>query len=122
MASSYQYTHAVKTAFILQDVTDDGTDIIPIIGLKTSMSLRNRFIGRLGELIGHEIALEEDVRNESIKIYIRPNADASQGSIKDLVNLRDSMKNSLGTIAVHPAGKTCFLETVDAAYINITRE
>ena len=112
MASRYEYTHAVKSAFILQDTTDDGTDVIPTIGLKTSMSLRNRFIGRLGELIGHEIALEEDVKNESIKIYMRPNADASQGSTlgdKHLMNLRDSMKDSLGTIAVHSAGKTYFL-------------
>jgi len=102
MASRHQCTHSIKTAFIVQDLTDDATDIIPVIGLKTSMSLKNRFIGRLGELIGQEMTLEEIERNESIKIHIRRNTRSGQD--EHLIKLLGSMKGPLGIIAVHSAG------------------
>ncbi|EDU46615.1 conserved hypothetical protein [Pyrenophora tritici-repentis Pt-1C-BFP] len=71
----------VKDTFVAQDLTDDSTEVIPVIGLQKVMSLKDRLINRLSQTIKRDVTLEEDTIHQSIKIHVFPNRSSPQAPL-----------------------------------------
>ncbi|KAE8825486.1 hypothetical protein PTNB85_05915 [Pyrenophora teres f. teres] len=106
MASRHQYTERFDSAVIVQDSTDDATDVIPMFGLNKSVTLEERFICRLGELTRADIVLDKDVNNIYVEVHIYPRRTSLPGPLEDeLQVLLSGMKETMGLIASHSAGE-----------------
>ncbi|KAI0573359.1 hypothetical protein Ptr902_04185 [Pyrenophora tritici-repentis] len=97
----------VKDTFVAQDLTDDSTEVIPVIGLQKVMSLKDRLINRLSQTIKRDVTLEEDTIHQSIKIHVFPNRSSPQAPLDgETQKLLSTMMDTLSLIAKHKQGPT----------------
>ncbi|UPX18375.1 uncharacterized protein EKO05_0008677 [Ascochyta rabiei] len=59
---------------VQDELIDDSSSEIPVIGLKGSLSLKDRFISRLGRLLNAEVVAPEVEGSQTVSIYVMPSA------------------------------------------------
>lgn len=67
------------------------------------MTLRNRFINRLAELVGQEVTLKEDASHQCIEIRFISSTTHKQDN-KEIQELVSGMKEAMSLIANHGEG------------------
>lgn len=107
MSSQHQLVHNnLWSLWGKDELIDDATDEIPISGLNTSLSLRDRFMRRLSNLLGGaSVQMSEDQLNKSISINITLMRSTLPIKLdKELQQLLRSMECSLSSMAMNSNG------------------
>ncbi|KAJ4357052.1 hypothetical protein N0V95_002790 [Ascochyta clinopodiicola] len=75
------------------ELIDDSKSEIPVIGLKGSLSLKDRFMSRLGRLLNAEAVAPEVNDSRTVSIYIKPLAGFAKGEAVYDERIRDFVED-----------------------------
>jgi hypothetical protein len=108
MSTKHQFFGAPVSFFDQDDdLTDDSTDIITMVGLKTPTSLRERFKRRLSRLLSAAVKIEETKNGHSLDIYLSRPFGPPHLRIELDEKVREcvrGMKTAYASIALHSEG------------------
>jgi hypothetical protein len=90
-----------------EDLTDDSTRMIPMIGLKTPAGLLDRFVKRLAKIAAANVKVHGSEDQMSIEIHLSRNGGSDQIRVeldRELHELLQTMEESLATITRRKEG------------------
>ncbi|CAN9341890.1 unnamed protein product [Alternaria alternata] len=109
MASTQHQRVEEKVYGILgkEDLIDDSTGVIPMRGLKTELSLKDRFARRLSKMLGAETDIQQANNDNTINIYLTRSRPTNQVRISlnnELRKFVQAMEAVLASIAKNADG------------------
>ncbi|KAL1796072.1 hypothetical protein ACET3X_006296 [Alternaria dauci] len=113
---SAQHQHVEENLYgilIEEDLIDDSTGIIPMVGLKTPLSLKDRFARRLSKMLGAKVDIQERRDGNAMDIYLTRNRCPGQPSVgldDELRKFVRALEEALAAIAKHADGPHHVLE------------
>ncbi|KAH8623125.1 hypothetical protein IG631_22282 [Alternaria alternata] len=93
--------------FIAEDLIDDSTGIFPMRGLKSPLSLKDRFARRLSKMLGAEVDIQQANNSNAMEIYLtrsRSTARVRIGLDNELRKFLRAIEDPLASIATHADG------------------
>lgn len=93
--------------FIAEDLIDDSTGIIPMRGLKSPLSLKDRFARRLSKMLDAEVDIQQTDNGNAMKIFLTRNRTISRvrvGLDNELRKFMRATKDALKSIAKNADG------------------
>jgi hypothetical protein len=91
-----------------EDLVDDSTGIIPMIGLHTPLNLKDRFARRLSKMLGAEVHVLENSSQNTVDMYLSRGKNCPQPNLsldEELRKFVGAMGDALASIAKHPHGR-----------------
>jgi hypothetical protein len=103
LAAQHQHVNdAPYGIFIEEDMIDDSTGIIPMIGLDTPLSLKDRFVRRLSKMLGTGVSIRETPSSNAMDIFLTQGKYSPQPSVAldgELRKFARALEDALADVA-----------------------
>ena len=90
-----------------EDLIDDSTGVIPMRGLKTELSLKDRFARRLSKMLDAEVDIQQKDNSNAMEIFLTRNRSIARvrvGLENELRKFMRATEDALASIAKNADG------------------
>lgn len=112
MVPNHHFVHEIsQSIFDADDLTDNSTGVVPIIGVTTPTGLKARFLQRLSTITAANAKLHESQNQSGIEIHLTRNGGSPQVRLEKDDKLNAfivGMEESLPTISKLKSGKCTY--------------